>query len=294
MSLDTKSECSFTEFRNKTIASPSEKLKSYQKFLNSFVFDFVEIDENVVHAYRSSKNIYTAVAPHRNSKYFFKSDIVNFFSSIIPSDVEYILSSKSSASPIIDLANHVSTIINLVTIDNELPIGFATSPSITNSVLSEFDHELASYCNDNAIVYTRYSDDLILSGNSFDLVSQLGDIVQSKLDVFFKSRLQLNRRKTMTTHSGNKVKFLGLIILPNGHITVDSKLKKGLESILHFYINDKDRYNSFLEEHFSGDPTVVSGKLNFVNVVDKEFLNRLRKKYGNFLVDSFVSHSIKK
>ena len=56
--------------------------------------------------------------------------------------------------------------------NNELPQGTPTSAYISNLILRNFDEEAGKYCDNLNISYTRYSDDLIFSGdfNPNDLI----------------------------------------------------------------------------------------------------------------------------
>ena len=282
---------SFT-IRGKLILNPSVKLKKYLRFLNSFIFDYAKVNTNVVHSYRQGKNAYTAILKHANSKYFFQTDIQSFFYSITALDIEEVLDSNLSESPIYDVGTFKNQLLNLVTVNNTLPVGFSTSPSISNTCLYAFDNALESYCLKQKVIYTRYSDDIILSSSESNL-NGIQDIVSEKLNYFFSDRFQLNPHKTKHTHKGKKVKLLGMVILPSGKISVDIRVKKQLEILLHFYINDKEKFSDYLGKHYGGSLEKASGQLSYINTIDKSYLNKLRKKYGNFVVDTFFHKTVK-
>ncbi len=278
--------------RDKLILNPSPKLKKYLRFLNNFVFGYAKINTDVVHSYRQGKNAYTAILKHANSKYFFQTDIQNFFYSIIAQDIENVLDANLSDAPICDISTFKYQLLNLVTVNNTLPVGFSTSPNISNTCLYAFDNALEKYCLKQGIIYTRYSDDIILSSNEKNL-NDIQHIVSEKLNYFFDDRFQLNPYKTKHVYKGKKVKLLGMVILPSGKVTVDIKVKKQLEILLHFYINDKEKFSDYLGKHYGGNLAVISGQLNYINTIDKSYLNKLRKKYGNFVVDAFSHKSVK-
>jgi RNA-directed DNA polymerase len=91
---------------------------------------------------------------------------------------------------------------------------------------------------------------------------------------------------------------LGLCITPNGHITVDKKMKKNLETLFHFYLTDKFKYQDFLNKNYkprnnkSTEYDKVSGVLTYIKPIDKEFISKLKRKYGNYLINSFMDRSI--
>ena len=81
--------------------------------------------------------------------------------------------------------------------------------------------------------------------------------------------------------------------MPSGKVSVDIKLKQQLEVLLHFYINDKNKFSDYLKNHYHGDLSKISGQLNYINSIDSTYLNKLRKKYGNYIVDVFYRHTIR-
>ncbi|MNZ83501.1 hypothetical protein D3C78_1022310 [compost metagenome] len=149
------------------------------------------------------------------------------------------------------------------------------------------------------MIYTRYSDDIIISGIENKLYG-VDDVVGGMLKECFGEMLNVNVSKTKFSSVGNKIKVLGMVILPNGIITIDSKLKNTIEVLLHFYSKDKVKFNDMLEAEsakMKGDNSLgllqISGYLNYVNTTDPAYLNKLRKKYGATVVDSFIRGSVK-
>ena len=293
LSLVVKNECQNFYINNKVIFNPSIKLKRYLRFLNNFVFDYARINTNVVHSYRKGKNAYTAVVNHVDSKYFFQTDINRFFNSITTQDIELVFENNLIDIPILDIEKYKSNLLNLVTVDGLLPVGFSSSPSLSNTCLYAFDNALESYCLANEIIYTRYSDDIILSSNNGDILKDAEVFISKQLNLFHSGRIQLNPHKTKHTHKGKKIKLLGMVILPSGKVSVDIKLKQQLEVLLHFYINDKNKFSDYLKNHYHGDLSKISGQLNYINSIDSTYLNKLRKKYGNYIVDVFYRHTIR-
>ncbi|WP_422103552.1 reverse transcriptase domain-containing protein [Vreelandella sp.] len=287
LNLDNEIKCFYINERPVYKVSP--KLKKYLRFLNTFIFNHADINENVVHSYRKEKNPRTAIEKHKNSKYFFKTDISNFFYSVSKKDIEILLKNNLDSSPIADIKNFLLEILNLVTVEDVLPVGFATSPSITNSILFDFDNFLESYCYDNNIVYTRYSDDLILSSENSQSFKNIKPIVTELLINHATPNFSINEKKTKFLHIGNKVKLLGMVVLPSGGISVDSTTKKEIEALLHFYTSDNTKFSALLNRRFDGKISNVAGKLNYINTIDKNFMDKLRVRYGNFAVDHLFS-----
>jgi len=285
LNLDVTQEYQILDRKKQLILNPTAKLKKYLRFLNSFIFNEALVNANVVHSYRQGRNAYTAVEKHANSKYFFQTDIQNFFSSITTEIVGSVLD-KNLSNAISDIHNYKDQLLNFIVVNNTLPVGFPTSPSITNTCLYDFDNALESYCLKKGIIYTRYSDDIILSSNNINL-NNIENIVSEYLELFFNDKLLLNTNKTKHTHKGKKIKILGMVVLPCGKVSVDMKLKKQLEILFYFYINDKEKFEDYLTNKFKGELSTISGQLDYINTVDQSYLDKLRKKYGNFIIDKF-------
>ncbi|WP_442499318.1 reverse transcriptase domain-containing protein [Methylobacter sp. sgz302048] len=290
INLNVEQEC---QRLGPKIFSPSPKLKKYHRFLNKYIFDYAKINENVVYSYRQDKSSFGAVIKHAENKYFFQTDIKDFFNSINADDVEIVIDKNLNGTSISDIQYYKNQLLRLTTIHGRLPIGFATSPNISNSCLLFFDNELEAFCIEQGITYTRYSDDIILSSNDKNILEPARDFIVHKLKLLYGERIVINSKKTKFSHKGGKIKLLGLVILPSGKVSVDMKMKSQLEILLHFYINDRERYADYLKNNYDGDPTKISGQLNYINAIDSSYLDKLRKKYGNFIVDIFYHQAIK-
>lgn len=89
------------------------------------------------------------------------------FSSIKKSRIKSTLLTAKENYPINGLDIWLNRITDLVCVNDSLPIGFSTSPAISNSALMPFDDTLQTYCNSNDLVFTRYSNDIIVSSQDF-------------------------------------------------------------------------------------------------------------------------------
>lgn len=274
--------------------NPSKILRKHLKFLNSFIFDFAKINTNVVFSYREGKNAFDAVEKHSQNSHFVQTDIKGFFNSIHSNDLAKIIDKNLSNSPIYDIYKYKEHLLTILMIDNHLPVGFSTSPNISNTFLYDFDDIFEKYCIEKEITYTRYADDLIMSSKKADNLIETQNMISDTLDGLFGDRIQLNSHKTKFTKKGRKIKLLGMVILPSGRVTVDQSLKSEIEILLHFYVSDKSKFADYLEKNYEGKIARISGKLNYINTVDKDYLNKLRRKYGNYVIDGFCHQTINK
>lgn len=292
LSLDIND--SYTEvFHTKRTYSPSKKLKQIQQFLNHFIINFMEINERITFSYRTGVSVYDAIYPHRFNKYFYTTDIESFFTSIDRNTIAEILKSNLDNYVIdkVDIVKYEDRILDILTYKSILPIGSPCSPKLSNAVLLEIDNELESYCEKNNIVFTRYSDDFIFSSTNKELFIDL----EKQLELLLiKKNIRLNKKKNKIQRLGSssRVKILGLIIVPSGLITLDKYLKSSLEIALYFYLNDKEKFNDYLYKKFDNKIERLYGFISYINEIDKNYLYKLRKKYGNYVIDSFFHREI--
>lgn len=270
------------------------KLAEFHKFINVFIINQLDFDSSVCFSYAKNTTIYDCLTPHKNNKYFLSMDIVNFFGSIQSVDISNTIQRNIDEKKIniSDISQYKNSIVKLITFKGNLPIGFSTSGRLSNSILSEFDKETLKNCQSKSITYSRYADDLIFSSNNQD-VEEIKTVIESILLNMFDQRLKINHDKTKTYSKKNRIKILGLVITPNGNITIDKKIKSDIETMMYFYTSNTDKFNAILQSKFNGSIQRVFGIVGYINSVDKNFLNKLRKKYGNYTVESFLRKSAK-
>jgi RNA-directed DNA polymerase len=288
LSCRVTDNCELSRYRDRDLLKPNKKLKAYLKFLNLFLFELLPVNTNVVFSYRKGVGSYDAIAPHSCNKYFFQTDIKSFFSSIDRDLVLFTIESGKNSSSISDIEQHFDRILELTCIDNQLPTGFSTSPVITNSVLKIFDDVLAERCSKQRLTLTRYSDDIIISASSNDTIYNAGHLVKEVLADTFGDKLRLNQDKSRYFKTGGRIKILGMLILPNGQITVEPNIRKEIEVLLHFYRTDREKFLDKVNGDLEAGKERISGYLNYVNTVNQQYLDKLRHKYGAATVDMFL------
>lgn len=298
LSFEPFQQTKFITFDERLIAEPSSKLKEYHKFINEFVLSYLKVNKDVVFSYRKGSSTYDAVKLHACSKIFFNTDIKSFFPSITREYARSVLVDNLSNVPISDLNIHLDKILDYIIIDNSLPVGFPTSPAFSNACLYDFDVEMQKYCINHEYVFTRYSDDIIISSGNDEGFENINSVVSDLLGEFGKGHFKLNSSKTKLIKKGSKIKLLGMVILPSQIVSVDIKIKRKLEHLIHFYVTDKDKFiDSIIKdpkvktsglndsEILEKGVNTVSGLLNHINTIDKSYLDKLKRKYGNTIID---------
>ena len=289
---DLTSHYSPVQIGRRTLYRPDKKLKAYLTFLNTFVFEHLLLNDRVVYSYRKGVNPHEAVHVHASNRAFFQTDIEDFFGSINRTLVKKTVTSQFDRIPISDFHKYVERILNLTTIHDVLPVGFPTSPLISNGCLTPFDYDLESYCLSSALTYTRYADDIVVSAKSREDLRDIEPKLNELLAHHFSGLLRLNRAKQKLTTVGRKTKILGMVILPNGQVTIDTTLKKKTEVLLHFYVRNRMSFIDMSEGDFDAGVQKLSGYVTYINSADKPYLEKLRRKFGAAVVDSFLHRSV--
>lgn len=277
--------------KTRNILIPSEKLKRFHEFLRLFLLDFLPLNKDVVFSYRKGFSAYDAVARHSASKSFFVCDIADFFPSIRRPRVKSTLLTAKDHCPIQDFDIWLDRIVDLVCVNDSLPVGFSTSPAISNAALIAFDNALQIYCASKGLVLTRYSDDIIVSAKDSAALKGIQEQVAASLQDVLGSEFFLHSGKSRFLHSGAKIKLLGMVLLPNGTVSVDASVKNEVEVLIHFYLRDRDKFSARMEGDQRKAEARLSGLLNYVNTIDQAYLDKLRKKFGVTVVDYFLHRS---
>ncbi|WP_440785179.1 reverse transcriptase domain-containing protein [Pseudomonas syringae] len=291
--LDLAASSVKKNFEGRSVYAPEPKLKLYLGFLSRVLFDRLPLAEQVVYSYRKGVNVVNAVEKHSSSKYFFQTDIESFFGSINREIIRRSILWSLDFCPISDIDVWIDRILDIVTVDGLLPPGFPTSPAISNCCLVKFDEEFLSWCDSQGFIYTRYADDLIVSSKVDPGVDLLVSKITEILNKMFDGDFKLNLNKTRVVRPGSKVKLLGVVILPNGKVSIDGNLKKNVETAMYHLLKNKEKFVSFLkEQELDRALQKFSGQLNYINTVDPDFLDKLRRKYGATAVDKIIHVSV--
>ncbi len=109
------------------------------------------------------RHIKSNVEQHIESKFVFTADISDFYPTITHMRVYRLFTEGFACSP------EVARICTMLcTYKHRLALGLITSPILADQVMRPIDARIGGLCRDVDLVYTRYVDDIAISG-SFDL-----------------------------------------------------------------------------------------------------------------------------
>lgn len=274
------------------ISNPSNELKAIQSWVLTNILSKVKV-EHACNSYLSEKNILTNATPHSRAHTILRIDMFKFFDTITENRVYGIFKSLGYHGNLaVDLAK-ICTVPtseeyweHFVKTDKEqliklkghkaaLPQGAPTSPALSNLVTRRLDRRLTGLALKHDVKYTRYADDLILSGNSNDIPSASFIYRLVKDEGFYP-----NYKKTKIMKKGNRQIVTGLTVSDGIHIP--KKFKKQLFRILHFC--EKYGTANYQKQSFAKDKAYfrewLLGKIFYVRSIDKSTGDKLLKKFN--------------
>lgn len=187
---------------------------------------------NHIHGFIKGRGIISNAKEHLDKKIVVNLDIKDFFNSIQYKDIESALTSVGLETSIIPV------ILELVTINEMLPTGFPTSPTISNIICIELDNDFIWYAKKNWYKYTRYWDDITLSTDTNNFLHRL-DLIW----ILQKYRFILNDKKYKIQKRWWNRYVTGLTVCEKNNPRVPKYIKNKLRQET-YYIN---KY--WFEEH---------------------------------------------
>lgn len=207
--------------------APQGKLKTVQQQVLTYLQD-VEVSP-AAYGYVRGKNIADHANCHLGKKTLVKLDIEDFFDTVTFSQVYHAIECELSNSPAISVVNNelIWFFTKFCTLKGALPQGAVTSPVLSNLVFLPLDRLISSYCARREICYTRYSDDLIFSG----------DIGIAALISFIRRLLKengftLNPEKIVVAAAGRQKKVTGVVV--NERLQVERNYRRTIRQEMYY------------------------------------------------------------
>lgn len=148
------------------------------KRITNSIFNHISLNSCAC-GFVKNTSYYDFLSPHISGYYFLRLDIKKYFHSFKIEHIELLLESFFSKekdgfiySPydiaLLSVSHTVSDEFEDFDLRSKhiLPIGFPSSPVISNIIFRKIDILIQKYCENKKIIYTRYADDMLFS--SFD------------------------------------------------------------------------------------------------------------------------------
>lgn len=218
------------------IKAPRVFLKTVQYWLLDYVLYSLPVHKQC-HSYQRKKSILTNALPHVRKKYVANIDIENFFGSVSTKSISNILSENG-------FEKRTSNIVaRLVTESNCLPQGVPTSPLLSNSYLYKFDNFASGFCDNLGVSYSRYSDDITMSGNN---KNKIGQVIRALRKELRRYGLKLNEPKTRIASRGGQQRVTGVVV--NESAAPPRKLRRKVRAMFHNASLNLGEYSSKLPQ----------------------------------------------
>jgi hypothetical protein len=114
-----------------------------------------------------------------------------------------------------------------------LSIGAPTSPKISNILMYDFDVFLSAKAHSLGVSYTRYADDITISGERSDQVELLEKEAMQLVRRMKSPKLTFNDKKRGLYTKGQRRMVTGLIITPQKEVSIGRQRKRKISALLH-------------------------------------------------------------
>lgn len=203
------------------ISTPLPSLLEVQKWILTEILEKIQISKYAF-GFVKKRSILDNARLHCGRNELLKIDIVDFFPSI---DISRII----TIFQLLGYPNNVSLILaKLCCLDDCLPQGAATSPYLSNLVCRRLDERFYRFCKSNNLRYTRYADDISISGDTID---------KSKtaflLEIIEDEGFEINRGKFLHLRSGDRKVVTGIDIT-NGTPRLPRSYRRSLMQDVYF------------------------------------------------------------
>ena len=214
--------------KTRVITAPSDELKEFQNQLREKLEELPI--HNSAHGFIKGRSIVSNAKPHIKKNFVLSIDLKNFFPSIKRSMVESIFSFYN-----IDLKY-----IDYVLFKEGLAQGSPCSPVISNIYCYNLDLEISKYAKQKGLSYTRYADDITLSGEKYNSV-----IVKDVKKIIKKYKLTVHPKKIKLMWKNQRQIVTGIIV--NEKLNIPLETRKKIRALDHksddLSFKDKEVFN---------------------------------------------------
>ncbi len=255
------------------ICTPHKSLKSVQRWILENILYRIKIS-NAATGFVVNKSIVNHLKPHAGSgRNVWLTDFKDFFPSIKKKRVIGLFRS-------LGYNNEVSLMLgSLCCLDGCLPQGAPTSPTISNIIAREFDESLLKFFGRKNLIYTRYADDICVSGEIAD-VDVFHDVgLYIRINGFSEN---LRKRKFYSNNCLNKITMGVNLSFENLKLT--KNFRKDIRRDIYF-IDKFGYYEHFLNKGVDEKEEVLRliGLISYALMIEPDNLTYRVFKYNLML-----------
>ena len=243
----------------RTIDAPSKKMKLVQRWILNEILYNLNVGE-FAHGFVRGKSIVTNATVHVDQDLVLGIDLKDFFPSITLNRIMGLFRNIGYNEEICHALGE------LCTFNWRLPQGAPTSPMISNLIAWNIDKKLSKFCSERSLNYSRYADDITISGGRH--LPKYKTLIFRKIE---KEGFSINMDKVRLHDRGSSQRVTGLVV--NDKVNLERKKKKKLRAIIHNIVK-----NGFETENRENNPFFkeqIFGHLAFAKMVEPDFANSL-------------------
>ena len=235
---------------------PDSLLKNVQREILKKIVSKLSVSKYAT-AYHKGRMLVDNASPHCGKKYLLKMDLKDFFDNITFMKVYNCVFNTFRYPKQIGVM-----LTQLCTKDDVLPQGAPTSPAISNLVMKSFDDTFGGWCQRHNLSYTRYCDDITVSGDT-----ALYNVYLKAKSMLNKMGFEVNERKTHFVKNSDSQSVTGLTV--NECVKVNPQYKKALRQELYYAlkysaVSSMQRSSMFEFAENESDETMV---LRYINML---------------------------
>lgn len=218
---------------------------------------------------------------HTRKKIVVNFDLKDFFFSVRFKEVRNIFSQLGYADTV------AIFLASLCTCHNALPQGAPTSPMLSNMAFKTYDEAIFSYCRENKILYTRYADDMSMSGD-FDI----DELVKFICCLFKNSPFRINWSKFKVYNKSSRQLVTNIVV--NDYPQVCRTYRRNIRKEIH-YIKKFGIESHLKKIGITINPVaylrVLAGRINYCLLINRR--DTEMDSYKQFISDSYLQFTSK-
>lgn len=220
------------------------------------------------------RHIKMNVEHHMRSKFAFSCDISDFYHTIKFPRVYRFFSNTCECHP--DVARILT---QLCTYQYHLALGLITSPILADQILIPIDHRIASMAHRSRLVYSRFVDDITISGD-FDL--RKSGFPSTIKDVLNSHGFSTKSNKDNWGRIGDSQMLITKIRVNRGHLDVSKKYIDDLVDLMH-NLRALGEGKAFGRSYYTRSQ--VWGRIQFVAWINPRRLPTLKRLFHSIRWD---------
>lgn len=279
------------------IEAPKRTLKAAQRKILTEILEKIPAHQ-AAHGFVRGRSIVSNARPHVGHAVVMKFDLQNFYANVTYSRVVAIFRSMgycreaaiwlgrltTSAVPWSLAVPDGDEATKSLYVRRHLPQGAPTSPALANLSAFGLDVRLSGLLKKFGGHYTRYADDLTLSGDD-DFRYALRCVIPLTEQIVRSERFRLNHRKRKVVRRGHRQLVTGVVVNAKPNIRRDEFDR--LKAILHNCVKlgpssqNRDNHADFAAH--------LRGRIAFVRQLNPARAEKLRKVFEQIRWDGFSS-----